>query len=315
MHIKQLINWARKYRKANSSAKEKKEFDSFLDDLAKLGKDPKPSDLEKSKARVWENLKKKSHNKKSVRHLFPVIKKTAAVFFIFSMLGLLVYQIINIDEGPVLLVKMTGDGMRSMVTLADGSTVRINENSKLEYPEVFASESRVVYLTGEAFFNVKANTNKPFKVVMDSSEITVLGTSFNINTHQNTEVTVASGRVKVADKISNNKVVLAQGQQALLKASEIQVKKVNPDYYIGWHTRRLEFQEESIASVFSILERAYGVNIELTMPNKEIDCAITGAYSGERIETILLGLRHILDFSYQTDIETQTIFIKVNKCK
>ncbi|MDO6436794.1 FecR domain-containing protein [Cyclobacterium sp. 1_MG-2023] len=315
MQIKQLINWARKYRKADPSAKEKKEFDSFLDDLAKLGKDPKPFDLEKSKARVWGNLKKKSHNKKSVRHLFPVIRKAAAVFFIFSMLGTLVYHTINIDEEPVLLVKITGEGMRSMVTLVDGSTVRINENSKLEYPEVFTPESRVVYLTGEAFFNVTANANKPFKVVMDSSEITVLGTSFNINTHQNTEVTVASGRVKVSDRISNNNVVLDKGQQALLKASEIQVKKVNPDYYIGWHTRKLEFEEETIASVFSILERAYGVNIELKMPDKEIDCAITGAYSGERIETILLGLRHILDFSYQTDIETKTIFIKVNKCK
>ena len=233
MQIKQLINWARKYRKANSSDKEKKEFDSFLDDLAQLGKDPKPFDLEKSKARVWGDLKKKSRNKKSVSYLFPLIRKAAAVIFIFSMLGLLVYHTMNKDEEPVFLVKMTGEGMRSTVTLPDGSTVRVNENSKLEYPEVFAVDKRVVYLTGEAFFNVSANANKPFKVVMDSSEITVLGTSFNINTHQITEVTVASGRVKVADKISKNNVILAQGQQALLKASEIQVKTVNPDYYIG----------------------------------------------------------------------------------
>ena len=84
---------------------------------------------------------------------------------------------------------------------------------------------------------------------------------------------------------------------------------------VGWHTRKLEFEEESIASVFSILERAYGVNIELIMPDGDIDCAITGAYSGERIETILLGFRHILDFSYQTDIETKTIIINMNKCK
>ena len=315
MQIRQLFNWANKYSKAKPSTKERKAFDSFLDDLAKLGKDPNPIDLEKSKTRVWENLKKESQNERSVRQLILVLRKVAAIFLLFSMLGLLIYHTMDKVEQPILLVKNTGEGMRSMVTLVDGSTVRLNENSKLEYPKDFADDNRVVYLTGEAFFKVTPNTNKPFKVVMDSSEITVLGTSFNINTHKNTEVTVASGRVKVQDKISNKDVVLDQGQQALLRASEIQVKEVNPDYYIGWHTRKLEFEEESIASVFSILERAYGVNIELIMPDGDIDCAITGAYSGERIETILLGFRHILDFSYQTDIETKTIIINMNKCK
>lgn len=63
MQIKQLFNWANKYRKAKPSTKERKAFDSFLDDLAKLGKDPNPIDLEKSKTRVWENLKRKAKTK------------------------------------------------------------------------------------------------------------------------------------------------------------------------------------------------------------------------------------------------------------
>lgn len=316
MQLKQLIKWAKQYRSKKTDLKDKKQFDSFLDDLAHFGNEPDLNDLNESKRNVWKNLDAAKRAEGTRKTVFIIFRKTAAVLFIFTFLGLAFWNMTGQSPEVPLLVKMTSQGMRSNITLSDGSKVRINENSKLEFPEIFRENVRIVYLNGEAFFDIKPNSEKPFKVISGASEITVLGTSFNVNTNHHDEITVTSGRVKVTDLNSNDGVELNPGQQAILNTGQIQVKEVNPEFFIGWHTRRLVFEEEPVASVFSILERAYGVKIKVNgKHNKEIDCIITGAYTGERIETILLGLRNILDFDYQTDISTKTITIDLINCK
>jgi ferric-dicitrate binding protein FerR (iron transport regulator) len=316
MQFKQLIKWAKQYRSKKTGLEDKKQFESFLDELAHLGNEPDVNDLNESKRNVWKNLETARKSEGSGRTAFLILRKSAAVLFIFTFLGLAFWNIMHQSPEVPLLVKMTSQGMRSNITLSDGSKVRINENSKLEFPEIFGEKVRVVYLNGEAFFDIKPNTTKPFKVISGTSEITVLGTSFNVNTNHHNEITVTSGRVKVTDLNSNDGVELNLGQQAILNTGQIQVKEVNPEYFIGWHTRRLVFEEEPVASVFSILERAYGVKIDVNRKQKrEMDCVITGAYTGERIETILHGLRNILDFEFQTDISTKTITIDLINCK
>ena len=315
MQLKQLIKWAKKYRSGKLAPEGKGQFDSCMDELARLGMAPSQDEMKAAKLNVWKKMEASERQSPTGKSVFLVLKKFAAVLLVFALAGLAVWEMSNQPTEIPMLVKKTEQGMRSTVTLSDGSKVRLNENSSLEFPEAFAEEMRVVHLSGEAFFDIKPNSNKPFKVVTGSSEITVLGTSFNVNAHHQPEITVTSGRVKVADLNSKEGVELNPGQQAILNTDQIQVNEVNPDFFIGWHTRNLVFEEETVASVFSILERAYGVNIEVEMPQKEIECVITGAYSGERIETILLGLRHLLDFEYQTDISTKKISIDLKNCK
>tara|TARA_R110001599_G_scaffold25342_3_gene90789 strand:+ start:29761 stop:30708 length:948 start_codon:yes stop_codon:yes gene_type:complete len=315
MQLKQLIKWANKYRSGKLDPERNGQFDSLLDELAHLGKAPSQNEINASKLNIWKKIESKGKPKSSGKSVYLVVRKFAAVLLFFAFIGLAVWEMSNLQAEIPMLVKRTDQGMRSTVTLSDGSKVRLNENSSLEFPETFAKELRVVHLNGEAFFDIKPNPEKPFKVVTETSEVTVLGTSFNVNTHFQPEITVTSGRVKVANLKSNEGVELNPGQQAIVNPDQIQVNEVNPDFFIGWHTRKLVFEEETVASVFSILERAYGVSIEVNMPQKEIECVITGAYTGERIETILLGLRHILDFEYQTDISTKTINIDLKNCK
>ncbi|EPR67737.1 FecR family protein [Cyclobacterium qasimii] len=315
MQLKQLIKWAKRYRSGKLDPKRNGQFDSILDELAHLGKTPSQDGMSAAKSNVWKKIEVAGRRNSTGRSVFLLVRKFAAVLFFFALVGLAVWEMSSQPAEIPMLVKRTEQGMRSTVTLSDGSKVRLNENSSLEFPEAFAEEMRIVHLKGEAFFDIKPNPKKPFKVVTGTSEITVLGTSFNVNTHHQPEITVTSGKVKVANLKSNEGVELNPGQQAIINTGQIQVKEVNPDFFIGWHTRKLIFEEEKVASVFSILERAYGVNIDVEMPQKEIECVITGAYSGERIETILLGLRHILDFEYETDISTKTITIDLKNCK
>ena len=72
------------------------------------------------------------------------------------------------------------NSISSEILLPDGSAVTLNANSKLQY---YTHSARKVWLEGEAFFEVKKipETAEPFQVVTNDLTITVLGTTFNVN--------------------------------------------------------------------------------------------------------------------------------------
>ncbi|MFC4870967.1 FecR family protein [Negadavirga shengliensis] len=316
MKLKTIFELAREYLSAASPEADKQKFESLLEGLASRGQDPDEEMLADSKDKILKRLRQARNRKSRSRQIFLMVRKYAAGLLLLGLLAWSYYHIQDtMSSEPQRIVKVTEVGVRSTVTLSDGSMVRLNENSTLEFPEVFEGDERVVYLSGEAFFDIQPDADRPFKVFSGKSEIVVLGTSFNVNSFKKTEITVASGKVKVSDIQTRENVELVRGQQAVLDSGVIQVLAVNPDFYIGWHTRRLVFEEESVEQVFRILERVYGVTIELNKNSPQIDCLVTGFYEGERIETILKGLTHIIDFKYETDIATKTITINLIKCK
>lgn len=311
-----VFKFAKKFLSSGPDAKGKVDFENLLDELEKRGKAPDKGVMDRSREKVWTNLEKSRSRATKGRQAFILVRKYAAVFFVFGLLSLGYYQVQQSTQKlPPMISKVTKPGMRSTLTLGDGSVVMLNENSILEFPEYFDNEIRKVVLKGEAFFDIQADAKRPFVVVSNQSEVTVLGTSFNINTHHGTEVTVATGKVKVEDLQSQEEAFLMPGQQAIMDGKAITIQEVNPEYFMGWHTRNLSFEEEPIEKVFEILERAYGVTIHTSFLNRKADCLITGSYEGERIETILRGMRHLLDFDYETDISTKTISINNIRCK
>ena len=68
--------------------------------------------------------------------------------------------------------------------LSDGTNVYLNSASELKYPVRFDEKERKVYLSGEAYFEVTKDLNRPFYVVMEEVQVRVYGTEFNVNTHQ-----------------------------------------------------------------------------------------------------------------------------------
>jgi len=65
-------------------------------------------------------------------------------------------------------------GKRSAITLADGTHIWMNSGSQLSYPAEFKKDSREVYLSGEAFFDVRHDPDKPFYVITQEFRIKVL---------------------------------------------------------------------------------------------------------------------------------------------
>ena len=115
--------------------------------------------------------------------------------------------------------------------LPDGSTVYLNKDSKLTYPNKFEGDERVVILEGECFFDVKKNPDKPFIIFSGNTKTEVLGTTFNLRAYpeqENVEVMVLTGRVKfsrITDETENKKMVNLTKQKKGIYMKEEDVVK------------------------------------------------------------------------------------------
>lgn len=144
------------------------------------------------------------------------------------------------------------------IVLYDGSLVWLNARSELRYPNTFVENQRVVYLKGEAYFDVTKDRSHSFIVKTISSEISVLGTSFNVNARENSCVTtLVEGRVRMKHGIKDS-VELRAGQQAWVAGTEkIRVQEVDTRYYTSWMNNMFAFRETSLREIATVLEDWY----------------------------------------------------------
>lgn len=116
----------------------------------------------------------------------------------------------------------------TLVTLSDGTKVRLNANSTLEYPVSFSNtEVREVLLKGEAHFEVTKNPHRPFVVKAGEMQTQVLGTIFDVKAYRKDapKVTLIQGKVKVSN--ADTEVEMRPGQTATLQVDKIVVSKAS----------------------------------------------------------------------------------------
>ncbi len=120
------------------------------------------------------------------------------------------------------------------LTLADGTKVWLNAESRLEFPDRFNGNTREVRLQGEAYFEVKKDVKRPFIVHTDYLSTRVLGTSFDVRAYsrKDASVTLVSGRVQV--KTGDLAQILSPGEQAALTGSQLAVKAVDTYPITQW---------------------------------------------------------------------------------
>lgn len=169
----------------------------------------------------------------------------------------------------------TPKGRQFQLLLPDGSKVWLNAASSIRYPIAFTGNERKVEVTGEAYFEVAKDPNRPFKVkVNEETEIEVLGTHFNINSYNNEEsinTTLLEGSVLV--KNSSGKLVLKPGQQARVAGSEKikLVSDVDVEKVMAWKDGVFNFQDATLQEVMRQLERWYDIDVvyEKNIPRLE----------------------------------------------
>lgn len=149
--------------------------------------------------------------------------------------------------------------------LPDGTHVWINSDSELSFPTQFDSTRREVFLTGEAYFSVTKDKEKPFIVkVNEDIEIKVLGTQFNVQAYQdeNTiETTLCEGSVNVSD--GKQKVTLTPSLQAVYSKStkNLITRKVDTRLYSSWKDGLFVFENKPLEEIMTTLSRWYNIHV------------------------------------------------------
>jgi ferric-dicitrate binding protein FerR (iron transport regulator) len=225
----------------------------------------------------------------------------------------------------------THPGSKTRIELPDGSIVWLNSGSKLTYNGDFNKETREVTLTGEGYFDVAKNKEKPFVIHTSTINVKVLGTVFNLRAYpqdKKTETSLIHGSVEVTIRNRpNNKIILSPNEKLIVEngASFLEKRKekaanaekdpveniisVNRITYspvdstiaeTEWINNRLVFRDESFEDLAVKMERWYNIKIEIN-DQRLREYRLSGTFETETITQALDALKISLPFRYEQD--------------
>jgi ferric-dicitrate binding protein FerR (iron transport regulator) len=199
-------------------------------------------------------------------------------------------------------------GGQAEINLADGSSVKLNSESSLKYKRNFNSESRIVNLNGEGYFEV-VKGDYPFTVQTLYGTVTVLGTKFNVHArNENVEVVVNEGAISFIpkqDKPKSDKVIVKAGHYSNNNDPVPQLLP-HPEYP-GWIHDKLILNKTNLEIVCAKIERKFDVNIELASDQLH-DISITGVINAVDLDGVLTTLAILSKRSYRFEKETYIFY-------
>ena len=284
-------------------------FEAFKRDLLKENRLLAKNNPD-GKTKAWEHVQKNLYHPRRTQIPSAVPAKrnrwtAVAVITTLILLGSLGYLSLqqNIPT-PELIVKQTPRGQKSTIVLSDGSRIQLNSESKLVYPKSFDADSRTVSLTGEAFFNVAPDPQRPFVVQSGDIQTHVLGTSFNIQAFPDEdlhEVAVKTGIIRLSFSDDPTETVqLAEGEQLRYRPASRQwdTSPIDPATIAFWADGYLYFDNEPLEEVLKALSRWYDVDYETSNPGI-LHCRITLKQQNESLHNILEILNYALGFNFE----------------
>ncbi|PTR01194.1 FecR family protein [Mucilaginibacter yixingensis] len=269
---------------------------------ANLNQPLKQNDIDEQWLRLLDRIfeaPRNSNNSGFLRSYW--ITGVAASLLLFSVLGWLYFKKSIAINNMQQQVAQTSANTRDQVTLPDGSVVYMAPNSKITFTNAFNGSKREVHLTGEAFFDVKHLTNKPFIIHTDNKlSVTVLGTSFSVyaRPHINTEVKVATGLVGVT---TGNKVnYLKAGQELIFSETNhlASVKTVLAKEAASLQNQTLVFDKSDAGEIAEKLHRWYNVNV-VAQPSAYKRPLFSGEMKDTGIADVLGGLTYATGLHYK----------------
>ncbi|PJJ76051.1 FecR family protein [Thermoflavifilum aggregans] len=236
----------------------------------------------------------------------------------------------------------TAPGVKSMISLPDGSTIWLNAATTLKYPEAFSDSMREVYLTGEAYFKIVHRTHQPFVIHTREMDIRDLGTEFNVRAYPDedfTETVLISGAVaiKLHEQQGKEQLIYLKPDQKLIfrrryaetpavpassqkplktfpvqEQEQVKLAPLQPlaDHLIpeiAWKDNRLVFEDESFVDLAQRLQRWYGIPFHIESEELAHQ-RFTGRADNVSLTQLLQILQKIKPFRYQ--ITDTAVFIQ-----
>ncbi|MEX0275099.1 MAG: FecR family protein [Flavobacteriaceae bacterium] len=205
-------------------------------------------------------------------------------------------------------------GQTLTITLSDHTKVWLNAGTRFRFPQNLGStaQNRMVYLEGEAYFDVAKDANRPFIVNAQNIDIKVLGTQFNVSAYEsdsNIATTLVEGSVNMYENSNpDTKILLRPSYQAsfIKENGTLVQKKVDTRIYTGWMHNKLIIDNLSFQEILKRLERTHNVSIinNATHLHNEV---YRGEFDNEGIEAILRTIATSTPFNYTMDNNVITI--------
>lgn len=271
---------------------------------------------------------RKQNRKVGFNRSWFLLQKVAAVLFI-PVLVLSAYLFMEMGDDQVRMVEVrTNPGVISKFVLPDGTKVWLNAGSTLSYPQNFWPESRLVELTGQGYFEVTKNPEKPFIVKVDPAySVEVLGTTFDVSAYKDDELietTLVEGSVKLNINEKDGKCIsqlLEPNEKAefVRGTGQLNISTVNPDYDTAWRNGELIFKNHSMKHVMKSLGRHYNVKFDVKN-NDVLNSIITARFKDEQLPQVMEYLKLASGIKYKIqkpvmndDMSLQISVIEISK--
>jgi ferric-dicitrate binding protein FerR (iron transport regulator) len=214
---------------------------------------------------------------------------------------------ISTPEKDIIVVNTSSDDMGSAflaTVLNDGSIVYIADSATFSYPVQFDDNKREVTLTGEAFFDIKENNEKPFYIETDSAYIEVTGTMFGVQsfTSGNFKVSVSNGEVRVRLKNNQQSIVVEAGESIILDANSL--RKVHDERALQFepYHGKIYFKDMRLSDIVTIINKQNEEKSLMLAPGLD-DYMLTATFAKDEPAVIadLICRTLNLQFSYRED--------------
>ena len=254
---------------------------------------------------------------------------SAAVSVVALIIGYGIFN--NTSVPPASIPKINSEvstryGSKTDLVLPDGTRVWLNAGSKLNYDKNYGNTIREVGLTGEAYFDVVKNAEKPFIIHTSKIDIKVLGTAFNVKSYpgeKTIETSLIRGSIEItfkdrpSEKVilkPNEKLVVANDDVPIAATKKQSFKQTNEPIVAishlsyarrdstiietAWVQNKLIFQDESFRDLAARMQRWYGIDIQFDKSANDT-LHFTGIFENETIQQALDALQLTARFNYK----------------
>lgn len=269
-----------------------------------------PQNISEDREAIVSDRSKLKRELKQIKKTIPIIslqnRNWAIAASITLLIGLSCFFYQSQKSNVEIRQYATKLGEHAKITLSDGTQIWLNAGSLLKYPTHFDSDSREVYLTGEAFFDVAKDKKHPFIIHTNKMDTKVLGTSFNVQAypdHGTQEVSVLTGRVNVKSTVTEENVYVTPGQKVIFKSknNKMQAFKDVPVNTISlWRKNIMVFEETPFSEVVATINRNY--NVEIEVKNKNLNALkINGYFKELSADEVVALVCNIINAEYKLE--------------
>lgn len=262
---------------------------------------------------AWADISKnlgmaenRSKNIKVFQRTSVRIMMAAASILLLLTIGASLNLLFNIktEENPAITITrvQTDAGEKARIFLNDSTFVILNAGSTLEYTSAYNVDDRLVRLNGEAYFEVRTNSMKPFIVRTSGLNICAVGTKFNVysyETEDRMETTLEEGNIQVFLN-DGEREDIKPGQQIVYfpKSNKAIIRDVSTETYTSWKDNKLHFIDVPFEELLRQISRHYNVVFEVRGKNL-LNLRYTATFIDESIEEVMEMLKEVSPIKYK----------------